>query len=767
MRQSLALIFCLAALWSCAPKKELKLAEQASVNQQWGEAYRLWSEILAEDPGNSEAKLGRERARLNASLNHLTKANLYFERGQIVEAEFEAKLSLGYDPENQQARVLLERIADRKAAAERDRAAETATAKRGGISNLPSINPNTMDPLDLKFNDQSARDIYLSLGGAYGVNIVVDPKIREERVTIDLKGLNFFKALDTLMVINRHFFKIMDDNTIVILDDSKVNRDRYDNQIIQTFYLSNITPADLAKHLRQLGGFQEFAENERLNTITIKGTPEQIALAKKIIDDNDKSMPEVVVEIEILEVSKNALRRVGLMPVNPNDPSQSLYRFGVLADPVGRSDDDADQGGVRGVFPNLNDQDFLTLLPALAVDFLRSQGGAEQLSNPHLRVTSGSQGSVQIGQRIPIANTSFTNANISGSASGANDFGDQALTTFNYDDVGIRIQVTPRVHYNNEVTLDLELEISSVLSGGLQPILGNRLAITTCRLKNGETNVLAGLLTNEERKSLSGIAGLSRIPVLGKLFSNTEKVVQQTDIIMTIRPVIVRGPNITEADRAPYELSNLRLSSLFTEDGETESGPAPARDASPPKPPDSGVSPEPAPDRVAPASTGDAESEPPPAPEDADGIETPDEGEPPPAMLAFTPNLIEARRDEWVEFQLFVANIEGLKRGEIAVVFDPVMLQVDSVTLSPLFGGGRDNPYLIPAWDNRTGRVSLIVNQRQSFEPFSGSGNMAAIRFRAVGVGKGELLFGTLRLEAPDGRLIPAEGLIAAYEVAP
>jgi len=776
MRYAMTAALCLLALWGCTPKKqETRLAEQASENQQWDEAYRLWNEVLGREPGNAKAKLSRERARLNAALFHLTKAGVYLERGQLAEAEFETELTLSYDPDNQQAAVLLERIAERRAVlARQEDALARQNEQRSGISNMPAVNPSTMKPLDLKFNEKNPRDIYLSLGRAFGVNIVVDSKIRDDKITIDLKGLNFFKALDALMTLNRHFFKIVDDNTLIILEDSKANRERYDNQIVQTFYLSNITPADLAKHLRQLGGFKEFAENDRLNTITVKGTPEQIALAKKIIDDNDKALPEVVVEIEILEVSKNALRRVGLMPVNPEDPSQSLYRFGVLADPVGRSDDDADRGGVRGFFPSLDDNDFLTILPALAVDFLRTQGDSKQVANPHLRVTSGQQGSVRIGQSIPIAQTSFTNAQISGSASGANQFGDQALTTFDYNDVGIRIEVTPRVHYNNEVTLELNLEISSVLSGGLQPVLGQRQAITVCRLRNGETNVLAGLLTNEERNSLNGIAGLSRIPILGKLFTNDEKVVNQTDIIMTIRPVIVRGPNITSADRAPYEVSNLRLSSLFAEGGESaarqpEQTQRPNAEATPVPTPRPDPPAEPEPDSGDSASNAYPVLPPAGSPEPLRPTPEPevDESEAAPAMLAFTPMLVEARRDELIEVQLFVANVDDLKRGEIAVAFDPRSLQVESVEIGPMFAGGGAKPYLLPAWDNQLGRLSLIINQRNTLAPFSGSGNIVAVRFRAVGVGGGELAFSTVRLEAMGGGQIPVEGLNAAYEVFP
>jgi len=598
------------------------------------------------------------------------------------------------------------------------------------------------------------------MGRAYGINIVVDPEIRTEETTVDLRNLSFLKALDTMMVVNRHFFKVVDDNTIIIMKDNNNTRERYENQVIRTFYLSNITPNDLKSHLRQLGGLKEFAENERLNSITVKGTPEKVALVEKIIRDNDKAKPEVVIEIELLEVNKNKMRQIGIVPVDSSGAPR--YTFGITADPVGRADNDADQGGIRGIFPDLDNEDFLTIVPSLAVDFLKDSGDSTQVANPHLRVTSGEKGSIRIGQSVPVVNTAFTNANISGSATDSSAFGDSALTTFNYREVGISINVTPRVHFDGDVTLELELEISSVLSGGFQPTFGERRVTTSLRLANGEMNVLAGLLTEDERRSLSGIAGLSDIPILGKLFTHDEKVISKTDIVMTIRPVIIRGTDIREEDTAAYELSSLTLSSLYgaPEDGEAESTapePIPA-----PREPGS------LPDRSEPIDVPDAAVT---APEDTgeamvaeDNAEM-SETEPLPAMVAFSPTNSEARRDDLVEVQVFVTNVEDLSRGELTVTFDPELLQAEAVALGDFFGGRR--PTLTPAWNNNVGTVSMVITQRLGGASFSGMGALATIRFRAKQAGSGILELRNPVLEKEDGSAIAVESLPASVEVYP
>ncbi len=804
LRQILLITMLLCAV-ACATRKASKSAQEAASAGNWDQAFELYDELYQKNPKDTVYKLARERVRNNAALDHLRKAGGYFERDMYAEATFELKQVLFFDPSNQAAQTLASMIKE----AEEARAAEAEhkeQADKEGLPNLPKLTPSTWAPLNLIFTNQSARDIYMSMGKAYGINIVVDSELRDKKVTIDLHNLNFLKALDTLMVLNRHFFKIVDDNTIIILEDNKNNRDRYDNQVIQTFYLSNITPKDLKAHLRQLGGIKEFAENEKLNAITIKGTVDEVALVHKIITDNDKAQPEVVVELELLEVNKSAMHRVGIMPVDPKSFNPQ-YRAGVYADPVGRSDSDTTANGIRGLFPRLEDADLLTIVPAIAIDFLKQKGGSKQVANPQLRVTSGETGLVTIGQSIPIAQTRFTNPQISGSTSGTNSIGDNALTTFNYSDVGIKIQVTPRVHYNNEITLEMELEISSVVSGGSQPTLGKRQVKTIIRLRNGETNVLMGLLSNDERKSLSGIPGLSSIPLLGKLFSNDEKVVAQTDIILTTRPVIIRSPNITKADRAPYEVSTLRLSNLYSQSEEEAKalGEAKALDLNKVGTPDvapSKQTPERASERPRPTSEPAAvEEEPAPVdeepPSEAPQDErAPEEAAPPletldgakplanpaeaateqaetepalpvPAMLAFTPNAQDARKDDTLDYQLFITNVEGMQRAEIVVEFNPEVLQATVVELGDFFGGAGNQPLMTPAWDNANGRLTMIISQRIGGEPFSGTGVLASLRFFAKAPGNGNLSFTVIKLTDVNEKELFADGLTARYEVAP
>ncbi len=761
----LLLGLCLVAVITggCIHRKSYRDAVKATGSENWDQAYLLWQEVLKDDPKSTKAKLEAERARVKASLDHLRKANYYYERGQLGEAKFETQLVLNLDPSNGQAHLLAERILEDETAEKEARRKVQESAERIGRGNLPQLNPRTWGSLDLIFSKPtSVRDIYTALGRGYDVNIVVDTKIRDEKIALDLRNLDFLKALDTLMVLNRHFFKVIDDNTIVILEDNKNNRDRYDNQIIRTFYLSNITPKDLKQHLQRLGGIKEYAENESLNAITVKGTPEQVALAEQIIVANDKAKPEVILEVELLEVNKSRSRKLGILPVNPVNQSTPLYRAGVIADPLDRSDNDSDANGLRGIFPSLNSNDYLTVVPALAIDFLKEHGDSTQVANPTMRVTSGEKASIQIGQSIPIASTSFTSAQLAGNQ-GFNNVGDQALTSFNYNDVGINIKVEPRVHFNQEITLVLELSVTSVLSAGLQPVLGQRQVTTTIRLRDGETNVMAGLLNNDERKSLSGIPGLSDIPMLGRLFSNDEKTISQTDIIMTIRPIIIRDSDINENDRAPYEVSSLRLSSLYAKAKE-EAEKAAKSDNGAMIPRTNGGA----------ATSGEQgvleqapENEVLEADAPAEEVLEEEEPPPPPAMLSFMPPNLSARTDDMVLVQLFMTNVEDLKSGEIVIGFDPDVLQAESVQIGQFFDARDEQPLLRPAWNNARGRLSMVLAQRTSAEPFSGSGILAEITFRAKQAGSGQLEMIKLALQNSADEVMAAEGLSATFEVSP
>lgn len=778
------LLVLLLLLLGCSTHRLRRDAEEASDRGQWDQAARLWTSLLEQNPGQTRAQINLERAKLKAGLNHLGKAQDYARNNQLEEALFEARIALGYDPHNQMASDLLDALEEKqKQHSAREQKAEPSVEEEPA-SRFPTLEPSHWDTVDLLIpRPQDVRQIYTTLGRNYGINILVDGEIKSEKLAVELRDMDFLKALDTLLLLNRHFFKVVDSKTLIIFKDNKSNRERFDNRVVKTYYLSNVAPKELEKHLRSLGEMKEMGVNEELNAISLRGTPEQIALADRLIAANDKPSPEVVIEVELLEVNKSAMREVGLLPVAAIQ-GQSPYAIGVTADPADRSDNDEDVGGLRGLFPRLRNEDLLTILPAVAINFLKETGDSKQVANPHLRVTAGQEAFILIGQQVPTASTSFTPIG-PGSGGTLSQLGGQPLTTFNYQDVGINLKITPRVHHNDEVTMKMDLEVSSILTAGLQPTFGKRKVSTTIRLKNGETNVLAGLLTNDERRSLTGIAGLSDIPLLGKLFSNDDRTIRQTDIVLTLKPVIVRGPNLSEADRAPYELTGSSMESLFrpsrakTAEGqkkrvlhlgreEGQQGEEPQRAPFSSAPLQRPSDPSAAEPDAPPAAASNESSEEAPREEAPQGgtLASDEAAEPSPIMLAFSPALLTARKDQILEAQVFLANAQNLQLAEIGIAFPNQLLAVEAIEAGDLALPAQERPLITPAWNHENGRISLIITGRTDM-PVMGSGILANLRFRVLASGVGELSFDLLKMRGPAGEELPSQGLATPLELAP
>ena len=771
-------IFCFTMLFlvQCSSHRLVSEAKRETDKMHWDRSFQLWEQIYQKDPHDTRAKIQMERSGMHASLRHLEEGLLLLGRGALDEAEMEFKFTLKYDPHNQQAidsMQRLERVREELKAQDNKQPIEEEV-----VSYYPQLQPSTWEPLNLYFpKPTKIRDIYRTLGTNYGINILMDSKIKGDIPFLDLRNLGFLKALDTLMVLNRHFFKVIDEKTLVIFDDSRDTRERYSNQVLKTYYLSNAVPKDMVKHLKIMGDVKNFSENEELNAITIKGTPEQIAMADRIVAANDKAQAEVIIEIELLEVNKQALRDMGIQPVffNPANPSSTtpMYQAGLYFNPEG-----SESSQVRGIFPTISSNDFFTVLPSIMLKLLKENSDSKQIFNPHVRVTAGKEAKIQIGQSVPVASTAFVNPYESGSSN--NSIGDRALTSFSYKDAGIDIALTPRVHHNQEVTLDLKLSVTSVVgTQELQPIFGQRIVNTTIRLKTGESSVLAGLLSNDERQSLTGFPGLSEVPIIKSLFSSEEKIVNQTDIILLLRPVIVRDAHITAQDRAPYEISSLSLSSLYSAQGEKER----AKEKEAAKP--SGeqqktiITPEPETRSTEPSGMEPIQTETETAPE-TDGVQQQvvrpkkrspepeeDEEDEQPAVMAFMPAVSQIRVDEPIEVQLFMTNVSDLFRGEVIITFDPEFLQIEDLKLSTLPVEEGRSAKLIPFWDQETGRASVIITPVPGTAAFSGSGILTNMVFRGLKPGTSELKVIETNCQTESEQPITFQALTGQIEVTP
>jgi len=309
--------------------------------------------------------------------------------------------------------------------------------------------------------------------------------------------------------------------------------------VVRTFYLSNADIKETIDLLRIVIDARRIAPVVATNAITIKDTPERVAAAARVISAIDKARPEVIIDVELLEVDRTRLLEYGLQFASPEQPGIS-----------GQADVNRSGFTLRDL-RNLTQSDiFLTNLPGLYYRLLKSDSNTRTLANPQLRTSEGMAAQARFGERVPVPVTTFSPIATGGVAQ-------QPITSFNYENIGVNIDITPRTHHDDEVSLALKVAVSSISGegfGGL-PTFGNREINTVIRLRDGETNMLAGLIRDDERNVVNGIPGLSDMPLVGKLFAFNRKQTQETDIVLTLTPRIIRVLELTEADLRPFRMS--------------------------------------------------------------------------------------------------------------------------------------------------------------------------------------------------------------------
>lgn len=535
---------------SCASQRLYHRGQKAMKVGDYDAAVEYYSKALARSPDNIQYRTTLERARIAA-------ADFHFRRGEsILEAQpdnpqalesaiLEYQLAVNYDPTHQFAAAKLQNAirklnALRAAESEKLTQLEAIKQKVERAQLLEkALNPRSAELIDIKWQDTKLSQILDAMGRMAGINVVYDRDFRDENYSIELYGVTFREALEQILSANNLFYKIINENTIMIIPDTPNKRRQHEELVVKTFYLSNAEINDMINLIRNVAQIQRVTPNTQLNAITVKDTPEKVALAERIIKMNDKSRAEVILDIEILEVNRQTLTRYGIDITPGLEISQQLD--------IGEG-----AGKIFGhQFGAIDAASWSFQLPGLVYRAIRTSSNTRVLAKPQVRASDGQQVTIRLGNRVPIPIQSFQSV-IGGQQGGGLV---TPITQFQLTDVGINIDITPRVHHNREVTLQLRFELSSIASPGASvaepPTLGNRTINTTIRLKDSETNLLAGLIRQDERRSMRGIPGIDHVPLLRHLFSANDRQIEQTDVIFTITPHIIRMPNITEADLTP------------------------------------------------------------------------------------------------------------------------------------------------------------------------------------------------------------------------
>ncbi|MCP4216474.1 MAG: hypothetical protein GY765_17620 [bacterium] len=535
MALAIAAIFFTA----CTKKVEVKLGREAVQKKEWDKAVDFYIKAIGKDPTNIKNRLALSNALLSASNEHLKLGIYLVSKKKYNPALRQYEKALEFNPDNNEARNkkfdTLRTL--RQIAREQRRKTEIEklkkSAQKKGLKE-PTLQTNRK-PFSLKFINSDIKQIFKVMQKISGVNFIYDDSFKPKKIGINLQDVYFQDALQKITLQSKSFYKIIDSRTVMIIPDTPAKRKQFEELVMRTFYLSNAKPEELIKVVRSLTGIKSVGINKDLNALTVKAEPARVRLVEKIIRAHDKPKGELYIDIEIIEVNKSRLKDYGI--------ELSSYQVGQAYSPVGS--DSETGGGIRlNMVGHTDTSDYLLSIPTINYKLLKYDTKSQIKARPQLRVVDLEEVKVRLGDKVPIPTTSFVPYNTGGPAQ-------QPITSYQLQDIGINITIKPRLHHDGLVTLAMEFELTFITvpgANGVPPTIGNRTVTSVIKLRDNETSILAGLLRDTERNSIRGFPFLSKVPVLKELFSANKKEMDQSDIILTVTPRIIRFPDIEAED---------------------------------------------------------------------------------------------------------------------------------------------------------------------------------------------------------------------------
>jgi general secretion pathway protein D len=543
---AIVVVALLVLLSACVPNTALRQAKVAEQHREWDKAVVLYAQALERNPRSVDIRLRLETAKRIASREHISKARELWDKKQYEDSLLEYRTAADLDPLNREAIFefsqkidFIEKMQQKqreKEEWERLKAAEQEAIEQEA-EQKPTIDINGTQLQSFRFQNREIGEIYQALAKLAGINIIYHETARKslkQKTDFIIQKATFWDAFDYFVTTNNHFYRVINDNTLLILDGSASNRRNFEDKAVKVYYLSNADAREVFMMLRTVLRLPNIQQNKEQNAIVVKDTPQKLAMVAKIINILDKAKAEVIIDVEIIEVDSTLLDNIGVLLsnysltqtfINMNSPyvdNKSAVRF-----------DD---------FRAINKTNLYLTIPDVAYHFLKTSSHAKLLAKPQLRITEDEESTLHIGERVPVRKTTFNPNQAAGIGI--------PVDAFEYESVGIKFKMKPHVHHNAEVSLEMEIDISAIGAGATStnPSFTTRNIKSKIRLRDGETNLLAGLIREEEKITMEGIAGLADIPIIGRLFSKTQRDGRKTDIIITITPHIVRGAQISLED---------------------------------------------------------------------------------------------------------------------------------------------------------------------------------------------------------------------------
>src|SRR5262245_4899210 len=550
------LLLVLALSSGCAASGAFKRGKDFEKVRNYDEAMANYRIAYEKEPKKYEYRLYFERARMQAAFAHLDLGKRLRDVGKLEDSLAEFRRGAEIDPSNAVAgqeiatteKLILER--DKKQEEERRKLAQVVESNKV-VTPRDLLAPANATPVVLKLTGDLKR-AFESIAKISGINVIFDSDLGQKlttQVPVDLNNVTVIEALDLLALQTKTYWAVVNPNTIIVTNDNQQTRQFYEEQLIRTFYLSNsLATADLQEvlnTLRTLLDLRKVGVINAQNAIVIRDTADKIAMAERILLSIDKAKPEVLIDVAVLEVDRSYLHTLGVTPPTSITAANPPGSTGTTV-----SIKDADR---------LGSGNFYFTIPTAT--FLATRSNARILQNPSLRASDGKKASLRIGTQQPVAQGSFQ-PTFGGTVGGS------PVVQFTTIDVGVDLDFTPRVLLNRDVAMNVVVKVKSitgfeVLSGNRYPILSNRSVEHDIRLKEGESSIIGGIITDTDSVSMAGIPGMDRVPLLKYLFGTETKTRTEGELIVVLTPHIVRLPDLAGSDLESLAILGSGISPRF------------------------------------------------------------------------------------------------------------------------------------------------------------------------------------------------------------
>jgi general secretion pathway protein D len=773
----LALLLVLVAAALASTDKQAKAlydkGKQAEARQDYISAYNYYHQAYQLKPTDLTYRSSYEYVRFLAAAAYVHKGQLLMSSGKLQEALTDFEQALAIDPssfiaqqESNKVRQLLQKNANPGASlppsteSELDKRLEQAT---GPVE----LAPISQTPITLNLT-QDSKTVYESIGKLAGINVLFDPDYTSRKIHVDLNGVTLQEALVITALESKTFWRPVTPNTIFVAADTAAKRKELEQSVIRTFYLSNLSQPnelqDMVNILRTLLDTQRLQQFPSQQAIVVRGTPDQIVMAGKLIEDLDKSKPEVVVEIAIMQVTRDKLRNLGINPpasvsisVQESPGTTTTTSVTGNAGNGGTATTSTSNPGTINLnsLAHLNATNFEVTIPTATANFLMTDSSSKLIQQPEIRASDGQKASLKIGERVPVATGSFQ--------PGIGGVGINPLvnTQFNYIDVGVNIDITPHVHGIDEVTLKMAMDISAVDSyqniGGIQqPVIGQRKIENEIRLKEGEVNILGGILESTQTKSLSGIPGLASIPLFRYLFSEETKEVNDNEIVFILIPHIVRAQDINPGNMNAIDVGTANTISLRRDSSQPPSNtPAQGQPGNPP-----GAMNSPGPPGT-PSMQPQGALAPPSTPAQPAAASAPMGS----AIVSFDPPTLDQPTGSTFTVNVNLAGGQNVFSVPLQIMYNPRVLQLLNVSNGTLLSQDGQTVALVNRDDSMAGILQVTASRPPGTNGISGDGSVFTLTFQARAPGQSTLSINRAALKNAAMQTTPASGSQAIVTV--